>query len=72
MNVTQCVKSFKCILLKHKTMHSIEENSTLLWCMHRIVRGKNVTHIQRVLTELCCIMLDILDHSAFWGLFLIV
>lgn len=40
--------------------------------MHCSVRGKNVTHIQRVLTELCCIMLDNVDHSVFWGLFLMV
>lgn len=38
--------------------------------MHCSVCGKNVTHIQRVLTELCCIMLDNVDHSVFWGLFL--
>lgn len=40
--------------------------------MHCSVHGKNVTHIQRAQTELCCIMLDNIDHSVFWGLFLMV
>lgn len=34
----------------------------MLFNMHYIVRGKNVTHIQRALTERCCIMLDDVDR----------
>ncbi len=57
---------------KHKETHSTAVKGPLLLCMHCCVCGKNVTHIQKVLTELCCIMLDNADHSVSWGRSLMV
>lgn len=70
----QCARVLRmCNLLEqNNTQLGTVENSPPLLCMHCSVRGKNMTHIQRVLTELCCIMLDNVDHSVFWGWFLMV
>lgn len=55
------------------TQNNTQQQKTVhCYCAYAVVCVGRKWLISRVLTELCCIMLDNVDHSVFWGLFLMV